>query len=236
MSSLFSVARIRLALATAALLAAPACAARAPFVYVALGDSTAVGLGGGAGRGYPDRLTRRLEAAGVQVELVNLGRNGATAADLRRRQLPRLAAAHPALVTVGVGVNDVVRGRDVRDFETDLEVIAAAVGRTGANVVISTLPDLSRSPSGEGSPQSLASDLKAYNAAIRRVARRHGHAVADVDLASGAALRSAPNGLFSEDGFHPSARGYELWADAMWPAVEQALAARARASRGERAR
>lgn len=229
------MARIQSALAAAVLLAAPA-SARAPFVYVALGDSTAVGRGGGPGRGYPDRLTRRLEAAGVPVELVNLGENGATAADVRRRQIERLSEAHPALVTVGVGINDVVRGRDVRDFESDLEAIAAAAGRTGASVVVSTLPDVSLSPSGVGSPPSLASRIEEYNAAIRLVARRHGHAVADVDLTSVAASRTAPGGLFSADGFHPSARGYERWADAMWPSIERALARRAQARQGERVR
>ncbi len=216
-------------LAATVLLATPESAGGAPAVYVALGDSTAVGVGGGKGRGYPDRLARRLEAAGIRVELLNLGENGSTAADLRRHQLPRLEAAGPALVTLGIGTNDVVRGRDVRAFAADLEAIAAAIERTGARAVVSTLPDLSRSPSGAGSPGSLRSRLEAYDLAIREFARRHGYALAEVDLTSRAAQRSSPGSLFSSDGFHPSARGYERWAEAISPAAERALAPRRQA-------
>jgi len=64
--------------ALAVLLAGPARAAPPP-IYVALGDSTAVGVGAERGGGYPERLAQRLAAAGTPVRLVNLGVSGATA-------------------------------------------------------------------------------------------------------------------------------------------------------------
>src|SRR5690242_17677506 len=54
--------------------------------YVALGDSSAVGVGAREG-GYPARLARRLRAEGADVDLMNLGVSGATSADVLRGQL-----------------------------------------------------------------------------------------------------------------------------------------------------
>lgn len=219
------------ALALAALLPGPARAA-APLRYVALGDSTAVGVGASEGGGYPHRLARRLEKSGVPVKLDLLAVSGATAADLRRDQLPRLLAmaAPPSLVTLCIGLNDVLGGRSQRDFARELEVVADHVRRTQAVVVISTLPDVSRSPSGKGAPPSLARRLEAYNATIRMVAERHGFHVADVYAGTRPAV-GEEGVLFSPDGFHPSAEGYERWAALLWPAVERALAPRLQARR-----
>jgi lysophospholipase L1-like esterase len=168
----------------------------------------------------------------VPVRLLNLGVPGATAADLRRSQLPRVLAERPAFVTIGIGINDLLQGRSLREFSTDLHVTADLVARTKAAVVISELPDLSatRAPAGGPGPEALARRVAAYNAAIRQVAGRHGFLVAEVEARSRRAFREDA-GLLGRDGFHPSARGYDLWADAMWPAIERALAPRVQARR-----
>lgn len=223
-----------LALALAALAATPARAQapRAPgqLVYVAVGDSTAVGVGAN-GAGYPPRLARRLEAEGHVVKLLNLGVSGATAADVRRDQLPRVMSSSPGLVTIVVGINDLTKGRTLAEFARDLQVIADLVKRTKATVVIATLPDLTLSPSGQGSPPSLARRTAQYNAAIRTVAERHGFAVVDLWEASRAAARADGDAIWSSDGFHPSALGYDRWAAAMWPEVQRAVPPRVQARR-----
>jgi lysophospholipase L1-like esterase len=225
------VLAVLLLLAAAAVPAGRASAA-APLVYVALGDSTAAGVGAEQGGGYPERLARRLASAGTPVRLVNLGVPGATADELRRTQLPRAQAASPALVTIGIGLNDLVRGRPLADYARDLEIVADAVARTKAAVVISELPDVSRAPGTAtvAAPGALARRVAAYNAVIRRVAERHGFAVGAVEAVSRRAFARSPE-LLARDGFHPSARGYELWTDALWPAVQQVLAPRVQARR-----
>ncbi len=207
-------------------------AAAAPLVYVALGDSTAAGVGAEPGGGYPDRLARRLDAAGTPVRLVNLGVPGATAEDLRKDQLPRAVADGPALITLGIGLNDVVRGRPLGEFARDLEIIADALGRTRATVVVSELPDVSRAPSAHDptAARALARRLAAYNATLRMVAERHGFAIAELEAASRRAFTGHPE-LFAKDGFHPSARGYEAWANVLLPVVQAALAPRVQARR-----
>lgn len=222
---------MRLLLPTVLAVALPLAARAAPpILYVALGDSTAAGIGAERGGGYPERLARRLGESGTQVRLLNLGAPGATAEDVRRAQLPRVLAERPALVTIGIGLNDVMRGRPLAEFARDLEVIADGVARAKAAVVISELPDVSLAPSGAGSPPSLARRIAAYNATIRLVAERHGFQVAELEASSRRLFRERPE-LFAADGFHPSARGYELWADHLWPPIERALAPRAQARR-----
>ncbi|ACG71317.1 lipolytic protein G-D-S-L family [Anaeromyxobacter sp. K] len=218
---------VALAVVLVALGARAAGNAPAPLVYVALGDSTAAGQGGGPGGGYPPRLARRLEAAGLGVKLVNLGVAGATAGDLRRDQLPRALEARPGLVTVGIGINDLVQGRPLREFARDLEIVADFLKQTRATVVISSLPDLVDSPSAKGAPAALARRLDQFNAAIERVAERHGFLVADAFGETRRAVRRLGAGaVFSGDGFHPSAAGYDAWADALRQPVERALGAR----------
>jgi lysophospholipase L1-like esterase len=227
------LATVLLAAALAAALAsAGRAAAAAPLVYVALGDSTAVGVGAEQGGGYPDRLARRLGAAGMAVRLVNLGVPGATAEDLRKAQLPRATAAGPTLVTIGIGLNDVLRGRPLADFARVRAMASATISRSRAVVVVSELPDVSRSPSAAGTqkPAALGRRLAAYNAVIRRIAERHGFAVGEVEVTSRRAFAAHPE-LLAKDGLHPSARGYEVWTDALWPVVQQALAPRVQARR-----
>lgn len=218
------------AAAALSLLLAASAARAVPVSWMALGDSTSVGVGADGGGGYPHRLARRLEGSGVRVRLQVLGTSGATAADLRRDQLPRVLSARPALVTIGIGLNDAVAGRPLAQFARDLEVVADLVRRTDAAVVMATVPDVSLVPAAQGGPPGLSRRIAAYNASIRMVAERHGFTVADVHGATRRALAERPD-VVARDGFHPSAAGYELWADAMWPAVERALGPRVHARR-----
>jgi lysophospholipase L1-like esterase len=213
---------------------APSPPRGAPISYLAMGDSTAVGVGGGEGGGYPQRLARRIEASGVPVRLDVVAASGATIADLRRDQVPKVMAKRPALVTIGVGINDLMQGRKLAEFARDLEIVADLVRRTKATVVLQTIPDLTSSPAGVGAPPSLGKRIEAYNATIARVAERHGFVLSDVYGRSRRAFRDRSGELFSSDGFHPSSKGYELWADAMWPDVERAVVApRVQAQRPE---
>jgi lysophospholipase L1-like esterase len=213
-------------------LLAPPVRAATPLTYVALGDSTAVGMGAPQGGGYPQRVARRIEAAGFPVKLVNLGVPGANAADLRRDQLGKAVSSGPALVTICIGINDVVQGRSLNDFARDLEVVADSLRHTKASVVISNLPDLAQSPSAATLPKGFGRRLLQYNAVIQTVAERHGFQLADAYAASRRAIRaSGVAASFAADGFHPSALGYDAWTEAIWPSVERALGPKPRARR-----
>src|ERR687892_610256 len=82
---------------------------RVPVVYVALGDSTGVGVGARGGGGYVARIFERIERVRPGSRLVNLCVSGATTGDVLRGQVGRVGDARPTLVTVGIGINDLTR-------------------------------------------------------------------------------------------------------------------------------
>jgi acyl-CoA thioesterase I len=186
---------------------------------VALGDSTAVGVGALRGGGYPEHLASRLRKDGLSVGLTNLGVSGARTADVVQGQLRRAVAAQPTLVTLGIGVNDLWRGTTLEDFGEDLERIARRMKQTGAPVVVSNLPDLALAPVAKLVPSSLYEGrIEPFNDVLAEVARRHGLHLVDLYGASREYIPRHP-GFFSGDGFHPSEAGYAQWAEFLYPTV-----------------
>jgi acyl-CoA thioesterase I len=196
-----------------------------PLTYVALGDSTGVGVGARRGGGYPDRLVARLARAGHRLRLVNLCVSGAKVADLREEQLERGLASAPSLATLGIGINDVTWGTDPDAFARDYDRVAAALAGTAARVVAVNVPDLSIAPLpvSDDMRRVVHERILRVNGIIAAAAARHGVALVDLHGATEAELAQTRD-LLSDDGFHPSDRGYERWTDLMQPAVERALA------------
>lgn len=200
------------------------------FRYVALGDSTGVGVGAGNDGGYPERLYRRLKAQGVKAGILNLAQSGAQSAEVLLEQAPRAAGARPALITLGIGGNDLWRLVPEDEFSANLSAIADLLEPTGARVVVCNLVDLGHAPVAktvEGwlgiNPRQISERVVRFNACIAKLATRRGFEVVDLFTPSHHELL-APNRYFSADGFHPSATGYDRWAELLWPAVSRALA------------
>ena len=56
-------------------------------------------------------------------------------------------ALHPTLVTLSVGPNDITQGRDIAEYERNVDTILGTLARdTDAVVVVNTLPDMALSP------------------------------------------------------------------------------------------
>ena len=192
------------------------------FTYVALGDSTGVGVGADRGGGYVERLYRRLLSLRPGARLVNLCESGAGTADVLAAQVPRVRRAAPSLVTVGAGINDVTWQLPDEAFAVNLEEIAVAVAALHVPVVLMNIPDLALAPVAARYDRSLYERrIEVFNEHVEASAARHKFILADM-FAATKRLRGKP-GLFSPDGFHPSAEGYEEWAAQIWPAVRAAL-------------
>ncbi len=194
--------------------------------YVALGDSSAVGVGASRGGGYPERLASRLRQEGLPVGLTNLGMSGAVVRDVFTSQIKRAVATQPTLVTIGIGTNDLWRGTSVEDFRNDLERIAKRLKPTGASLVIVNVPDMALAPVARMVPSHLYEGrIEPFNEAISDVARTHGLHVVDLYSAS-RELIPKRHDFFCWDGFHPSDVGYEQWAELMLPTVKPLVARR----------
>ena len=78
--------------------------------------------------------------------LLNLGVSGATSATVLSGQLPKAARSRPHVVTLAVGINDLWRGVEPHQFESNLDQLARGLTTTGAPVVLANLPDMSLAP------------------------------------------------------------------------------------------
>jgi lysophospholipase L1-like esterase len=194
-----------------------------PTVYVAIGDSTGIGLGARDGGGYVDRLFARIGQKHQGSTLINLSAAGVTTADAVDKQLPRLSGTRATLVTVCVGLNDLLRGREAKQFSSDYETLVAGLAQSGRRVVVANLPDIASAPAMQGvADEPFRMRLGQFNKAIEDVARRHGLPLVDLYELGRETVRPRPE-FFSSDGLHPSDLGYARWADAMWPTVEQVI-------------
>jgi acyl-CoA thioesterase I len=198
------------------------------FRYIALGDSSGVGVGSNADGGYPERLFRRLRASGVNAGILNLSESGATSADLVARQLERTVSKRPALVTLGIGGNDVWRLVPSAAFAENIRRIADALEATGSQVVVCNIIDLAHAPAAAAaeawvglSRATVTQRVRELNTHLDALAGRRHFEVVDLCSFSQRELPAHPE-YFCPDGFHPSAVGYDRWADLCWPAVERA--------------
>jgi lysophospholipase L1-like esterase len=190
-------------------------------LYVALGDSTAVGVGAQTGGGYPDRLVGKLRAAYPTLKLLNLGQSGATASDVLESQVPRALLTRPRLITLGIGINDV--GLQAADdaFAVNLEEVVVQLHKLGARMAIANIPDLALAPAIAQlvSRSIYERRIELFNEHVTATAARHGLTLVDLYTWSRDLPGARPE-LFSPDGFHPSALGYDVWAERMLaPAV-----------------
>ena len=192
--------------------------------YVALGDSYTIGTSVAVPQRWPDQLAAQVP----ELELVaNLGVNGFTSADLIAVELPQLAALQPDLVSVLIGVNDVVQGVPEATYRRNVtSILDEVVQLVGANrVLVVTTPDYTVTPAGAdyGDPTAMAAGIRANNAVITELATARGIAVVDIyDISLEAATDRS---LVASDGLHPSGAQYARWVERIVPVVRGLIAA-----------
>jgi lysophospholipase L1-like esterase len=196
--------------------------------YVALGDSYTIGTSVPEADRWSDRLVAALSAGSpsIVVDLVaNLAVNGFTSRDVIEVELPRLAALRPELISILVGVNDVVRRVPADRYRANvgliLDEILANVGATRAFAV--TTPDYTVTPAGAdfGDPVRQAAGIREVNRILVEEAGARSIAVIDIHDLS---LRAAEDRrLVARDGLHPSGAQYALWVGRIRPEVARLL-------------
>ena len=191
--------------------------------FVALGDSYTIGTSVEVAERWPNQLADRIG----DVDLVgNLGVNGYTSADLLTEELPLLDRLQPELVSVLIGVNDVVQGVSDTQYAGNLAVILEELlTRLPPRRILGiATPDYTVTPMGAefGDPGQRSDAIVRVNAIMREACeQREIRFVPEVFEISGAA-RDDP-ALVAGDGLHPSGAQYRLWVDAIAPAVEELL-------------
>jgi lysophospholipase L1-like esterase len=197
---------------------------RAQLTYLALGDSYTIGTGAThESRNFPSLLARRLETeSGHPVRVVNPAVNGFTTVDLLAKEIGFIDQLHPHVVTVLIGVNDLVRGRSPQQYRETLVEIYEAIATLElprGRVAAISIPDWSIVPAARdyGDPNHIKRTTDAFNAAAREEAARRSYTWVDISGISRTGLGSP--GWIAADDLHPGDAQYEAWADEIWSAV-----------------
>jgi lysophospholipase L1-like esterase len=182
--------------------------------YVALGDSQTEGVGddpypNGVERGWADRFAELLAAKEPNVLYANLAVRGRRIADVYRQQVAPAVALQPDLVSVIVGVNDIINPR----FEIDaclqqLDTVHRDLRRRGATVITTVLPDVSAFAL---AGRLLSGRIEAFNDGIRSLAARQGSLVLDDEAVN----QFADPGLWCADRLHFNPEGHRRFAYAI---------------------
>lgn len=183
--------------------------AHAERVIAALGDSLTAGLGVAADEAYPARLEARLIREGYAYRIVNAGVSGDTTAGGLRR-VDWVLRARPEIVIVALGANDGLRAQSPQAMRENLAAIVKRVQASGARVLLVGM----RLPPNYG-----AEYTREFQAVFPEVARTTGVALMPF-LLDGVA---ADPRLNQPDGIHPTAAGYQVIADRLWPYLRPLL-------------
>lgn len=182
---------------------------------VAFGNSLTAGAGIPAEASYPSQLQRRLDESGYRYRVINAGVSGDTTAGGLRR-VDWVLKSRPQIVILELGANDGLRGLSVDQMHDNLDAIIRRVETAGAKVILA----------GMKLPVNYGEEYRArFEAVYTRLAHAHHLALMPFFLEGVGAQAKLNQG----DGIHPTADGYRVIVDHLWPVLMPLLAADSRA-------
>ena len=192
-----------------------------PIGYLALGDSYTIGTGAShEARNFPSLIAARIEGATHRhVELINPAVNGFTTVDLIAKELGYITDLKPDLVSILIGVNDLVQGRGLEQYRGSLVEIYDAIPRKAKTAAIS-IPNWSLMPAARefGDPARLQSQTEKFNEVAQREATARGFTW--IDLTEVSSRASKPSSWIASDNLHPGDDQYAAWADVIWDVLK----------------
>ena len=190
-------------------------------VYLALGDSYTIGTGAShESRNFPSLLAAHVqEATRREVKVVNPAVNGFTTIDLLAKELGYITDLKPDLVSVLIGVNDLVQGRRAQQYRESLIEIYNAIAATqlpAGRVAAISIPNWSVVPAARdyGDPARVRSLTEQFNAVARQEAEARSFLW--VDLTEVSTRATGSTGWIAADDLHPGDAQYAAWAEEIW--------------------
>jgi acyl-CoA thioesterase I len=178
-------------------------------LLVCYGDSITAGYGLATGQSYPDALQRDLDKLGYHYKVSNKGTSGATSKDAVVG-LRSIILLQPAIVIVEFGGNDGLRGLPLDQTRRNLDTVLTSLESAHIKVVLAgiTLP-----------PNYGPDYIHQFDQIFSDLATEHRTAVVPMIYKN---LVSVP-GTIQPDGIHPTAKGSEIIANTLLPALRPLL-------------
>ena len=176
---------------------------------IAVGDSLTAGFGVGGDEAYPALLERKLRDAGYDYRVVNAGINGEKSGEALAR-IDLILSAQPDIVILQTGTNDGLRGVSPEQMKGNIEAIVRTLVEHGVVVVLAGMENLKRR---KGDYDEV------FARAYPEVARKQGVILIPLFLAGVAGEPRLNRG----DGIHPTAEGYRIVVETVYPFVVEAI-------------
>lgn len=176
---------------------------------IAVGDSLTAGFGVDPGHSYPALLERKLWDAGYDFRVINEGINGEKSGEALAR-IDRILSLKPDIVILQTGTNDGLRGVPPEEMKGNIEAIVRTLIEHGVTVVLAGMENLKRR---KGNFDQVFAN------SYPEVARQHGVILIPLFLAG---VAGQP-GLNRPDGIHPTAEGYRIVVETVYPFVIEAI-------------
>jgi acyl-CoA thioesterase I len=175
-------------------------------VLVCYGDSITAGYGLKPGQAYSDFLQQKLDANGYRYKVDNQGTSGATTKDAVAG-LHSMMLLHPEIVIVEFGGNDGLRGLPPDQTRRNLDTVLTTLEAAHIKILLAgiTLP-----------PNYGGDYIHAFEQVFRDLAAQHQIAFVPMIYKD---LAHVP-GTIQEDGIHPTAKGSQIIADTLFPALK----------------
>jgi lysophospholipase L1-like esterase len=210
--------------------AALEAAYRDPLRLVTLGDGYTFGGGTASPTrdGWPGQLVQAMRDRPPRLRLVhNLADHSQTSFDVLSGQLPQVESLKPDVVTVQVGVNDILRTVSLDDYRSNVSDILDELllilppGR----IFVITTPDHTLTEGGLGwTPRDVGSALvREVNVILTEVATERDIAVVDISPVN--ALVAVDPSLVIGQGPNPTAKQYAGWVEVIGQHIQGALMA-----------
>lgn len=195
--------------------------------FLALGDSYTIGEGVDAQLRWPAQLATRLREEGHSIDPADvIATTGWTTDELASALPSAQLRDRYDLVSLLIGVNNQYRGRDPENYRIECAgLIDFAIGKANGRaqrVMVLSIPDWGVTPfaAAQGADaERIAAHIDHFNAIARELSIARGTAWIDVTDIS----RGAGRDMLTEDGLHPSAEQYALWAERVLPAARAVL-------------
>src|SRR6185436_10373474 len=176
-----------------------------------LGTSLTAGLGLDPDSAYPQRIQRKVDAAGLPYQVVNAGVSGETSAGLLRR-LDWVLKGPADVVVVETGANDGLRGLPITATTATIGSVLDRIkrDRPAATLLLVQME----------APPNMGQDYtRAFHTMFPALAKEHGATLLPFLLENVAGQPSLNQG----DGIHPNNKGEEIVANNMWRALQPML-------------
>jgi lysophospholipase L1-like esterase len=194
--------------------------------YLALGDSYTIGESVPAQDRWPHQLARLLDGQGIQTDVTIIARTGWTVDELWQEIQMDPPLGPYDLVTLLIGVNDQYRGYPVAGYREDFHfMVSKAIEYANGKphrVIVLSIPDWGFTPfAADRDLELISRQIDEFNSVNFKETKKAGAHYVDVTKIS--RLAEDDLKLVAEDGLHPSAKMYSMWAENVLPVAMNIL-------------